>query len=168
MNHCDEDSWEATEFESISQHIDCPGEVYDCYEPGLYTSGFKEWLFQRPLLWRRLLSSALRAAKQKDSYNFSALTLVRIVLFQSTENDPDYLRRFDHTDYCFVPDLSNLLNGLYQETGESLLKGEDQRSQAEQVIDIARFIEYPTMNLPAFLDSELDAMHEISEYSAYE
>ncbi len=108
--------------------------------------------------------SALRAAKHTDSYNFSALTLVRILLFQSTENDPDYLHHFEHTDYCFVPDLSYLLNGLYQETGGSMVKGEDQRSRDEQVFDIARFIEYPTMNLPAFLDSELVAMHDIPDY----
>jgi len=163
MNHCDEGSWKATEFEPIGQLIDRPDLFGSQIDPDFFKPGFKEWLFRRPLLWRRFVSSALRAAKHKDAYNFSALTLVRILLFQSTENDPDYLRHFDHTDYCFVSELGYLLAELYPETGETLINGESWHA-SRQVADVARFIEYPPMNLPAFLDSELVAMHDIPDY----
>ena len=171
MNHCDEGSWKATEFEPIGQHIDRP-DLYDPprpdlfdpqHDPDFFKPGFKEWLFRRPLLWRRFVSSALRAAKHKDAYDFSALTLVLILLFQSTEDDPYYLRGFDRFDYCFVPELGYLLMALYPETAETLVNGESWHA-SRQVADVARFIEYLPMNLPAFLDSKLVAMHDIPDY----
>ena len=174
MNHCDEDAWKATEFDPIGRHIDRP-DLYDPPRPDLfdpefdqdfYKPGFKEWLHRRPLVWRRLVSSALRASQHKEFCHFSVLTLIQILLFQSTEDDPYYLCRFDRFDYCFVSDLGQLLMAFYPETAQMLVNGESSET-ANLPVDISRFVGCSTANLPASLVSELEDLHDVSEHRLF-
>ncbi len=133
--------------------------------PEKFKPEFKEWLFERPLLWKKLVSYALRGAAAKDPYGFSALVVVGIIEMDSGKDDPGYLQSIDRR---FAPDLGRLLIAVHPDTLDLLWRGERYTDPMMKYAPVlAQLFESEHPEYDGFFSPEKDAIFNDPEYRVF-
>ncbi len=134
--------------------------------PKNFKPEFKEWLFKRPLLWKKLVSYGRRGVEKKDPYGFSALAVVQIIEMDSiVEDGPGHLESVDDR---FVPDLGRLLIAVHPETLDLLWRGERYtHPMVKYAPDLAQLFESEHSEYNDFFSPEKDAIFNDPEYMVF-